>query len=394
MRVAAAAVAVAAVAALSLPAAALAHGPLPESTAATGEPPSVVRTTHGIVWNDGDWRWLCPEVFAPAFADDPFQLPSGRVLVGTTQGIRWTDDGCTWSWAEGVESYVAQIERDDTGRLWGLTQSALIRSDDDGAEWLVVDEVQEGASLRAFVRWPNRWAVAGWSATGPAVLWVGAPGEAWTQAALPIDVSHLMEPLGLGPEGKAWFNYPFLGIGSILRVSEAGVVELVVEAIGDVAGLVVEDGLPLIGTRDGLLRSEDGGATWTMVNAAGLNWLGDSTDGWIGCFDARAGVGSVAQWTGSGWHTLLELEEVVGPMDCPTPTDGSAEACAEEWETVHAAFLLGTDPPRSQASDPAADPPQEQNSGCSYSSRSSSTWWLLLVACMARQRRRAPARSA
>jgi hypothetical protein len=198
-----------------------------------------------------------------------------------------------------------------------------------------------------------------------------------------------MEPVGVGPEGQSWFNYPIQGIGTVLRVSEAGIIELMAESIGDVAGLVVEDGVPHLGTREGgLLRSEDGGTTWTAVHEAGLNWLGNGSGGWVGCLDALAGVGAVARWTGNSWESLLELDEVTGPMNCPPPTDGSAEACAEEWEAVQAAFLLGTEPPRPPTSEPEVEDPVEvdETSACSFSGRPSGVWWILGLTALLRRR--------
>jgi hypothetical protein len=365
---------------LALGGAAHAHGPLPEGVQSTGSPPSVVRTTHGILWGDGDWRWLCPEIFAPALSGDPVQLSSGRVLVATTQGVMGSDDGCGWSAGQGIDDHIAQIEQDGDV-VWALTLGGLWRSDDDGRTWQDADPVQEGASLRSFVRGPTEWFVAGWSAADEAVIWVGEPSGSWAATQVPFEVAQLMEPLGIGPAGAAWFNFPIRGPGTVVRVDSTGTIDVVAEAIGDVAGLVIELGMPLLGTRNGLLRSDDGGDSWTLVDGAGLNWIGADADGWLGCHDALAGVGAVARWTDGEWVSLLELDDVVGPLECAVPAD-AIEACAEEWEAVQAAFLLGTTPPTSA---PSTDSPIDEAAGCSVAGGGAGLGWLLLAG--ARRRR-------
>ncbi len=352
-----------------------AHGPLPEVLSAHGDPPVSLRTTHGILRKDSHWRWICPDVFAPALSGAPLPLDSGRLLVGTTDGLRFTDDGCSWSRAEGLEGYVAQLEQEEDGALWALSPAGLMASADEGATWTLADPVDPGASLRAFVRTgPDAFAVAGWSTEDAPALWVGVLGLPWLQLPVPFDVGQLMEPLGLGPEGDAWFNYPVRGIGTVLRVSAAGEVEEVVRDVGDVGGLVVEGGLPHLGTRDGILRSDDGGATWQLLDDAGLNGFTKDGHGWLGCMDALAGRGAVARWHEEGWEPEIELGEVAGPPECPADAVGSTDSCQGQWEEVLAAFERGIDPPGTQA------PPVEDEApvGCSQGG-GASAWGLLLL---------------
>jgi hypothetical protein len=355
---------------LALLPAAFAHGPLPEAVALSGQPPSAIRTTHGLLRADGAWRWICPEAFGAALPGDPLVLSTGRLLVGTTAGVRWTDDGCAWAWGEGVDGYVAQLGEDGPG-VWGLTQAAIVRSEDGGASWSIADPVADGASLRAFVRGGDVWWVAGWSAADAPALWIGAPGGPWEEVAAPIDVGQLMEPLGVGPGGRAWFNYPVQGIGTVVAVSASGEVEVLVEDVGDVGGLVVDGDAALLGTRQGLLRSDDGGRTWAAVDGAGLNRFGRDAAGGGGCMDALAGVGAVARWSGAGWSPVLELADVQGPEGCGVVSDD----CAADWEDVHAAFVRGIEPPRTQAS-------EEASAGCGVGGGGGGLWlgWLGAVA--------------
>jgi len=292
-------------------------------------------------------------------------------------------------WSEGIESYVIQIERDIDGTLWAITQSEVLRSYDDGVLWESVDAVAEGASLRAFVRTADHWAIAGWLSNA-AVVWIGSPGGPWTTTDVPFAVGQLMEPLGLGADGQAWFNYPMQSIGTVLRISAVGTIELMAESIGDVAGMMVIDGEHLLATRDGLFRSQDGGI-WTAIDDVGLNCVVNHDGSWFGCVDALADVGAVGQWSGDHWQTTLQFADVAGPMDCPVPTDGSAEACDEEWKAVQAAFLLRLDPP-TVPQEPKEEHKEEPASSCSLVTGSHKSWWLGLLALAVFRRRHHKAR--
>ena len=157
-----------------------------------------------------------------------------------------------------------------------------------------------------------------------------------------------------------------------------GTIELIAESIGDVAGMVVGDGVNLLATRDGLLSSQDDGS-WTSINEVGLNCIVERDGNWFGCSDALADIGAVGQWSGDNWETSLQLESVVGPMDCPAPTDGSADACDEEWKTAQAAFVLGTTSPLTQPQEPEAETDVEPTSSCSLGGGSGNGWWLGLL---------------
>jgi hypothetical protein len=182
----------------------------------------------------------------------------------------------------------------------------------------------------------------------------------------------------VGAEGEAWFNYPVQGIGTVVRISATGTIELIAESIGDVAGMMVSNAENLLATQDGLLRYEDDG-TWASINEVGLNCIVERDGNWFGCLDALADIGAVGQWSGDSWQTSLQLGNVAGPMECPAPTDGSEDVCDEEWDAVQAAFLLGIASPQPQPQEPEVEPEVKSPPSCSVGSGSSSSWWLGLL---------------
>lgn len=318
---------------LLLPALAFGHSGRFEATALVGDPPVAIETTHGVLVDDDGWGWVCPAVFEGAQTDAVLRLKSGRLLVTSTAGVHWSDDGCTWTRAFGVREYVSQLGVEDG--LWGLTAAGLIRSEDRGETWFDVDS-PGGLAARAVVRLDAAWAVAGWSYDERAVVWVGRPGEGWTEVPVPFEIAQRAEPLGVGPDGWAWFNYPIQGEGTLLRASADGVVEELASGLGDVGGLRVSGGVPSLATRRGLLRSDDGGRAWAVVDDVGLNCIGAA--GTV-CLDASEDLGVLGRWE-DGWRATLTFDQVA-PLACSDP----APTCAAMWDSAVAASLPLPEPP-------------------------------------------------
>jgi hypothetical protein len=78
---------------------ALGHGGPPQSKSllwdASGQ--MTVASSHGLIFEDGDWDWVCDEVTGTSLPIDVVRSPQALVL-GTTSGLAWSESGCDWTW--------------------------------------------------------------------------------------------------------------------------------------------------------------------------------------------------------------------------------------------------------------------------------------------------------
>ena len=58
---------------------------------------ALVVSTHGFVFEDEGWNWVCEELFGDSLPTDVILTPS-TILVAGTAGLAHSEDGCAWDW--------------------------------------------------------------------------------------------------------------------------------------------------------------------------------------------------------------------------------------------------------------------------------------------------------
>ena len=71
------------------------HGgpPNSEDLLWTDDGSMLVVSTHGLIYEDGDWDWVCEELFGESLPTDVIQTDSTTFVAGT-EGLAFSTDGC------------------------------------------------------------------------------------------------------------------------------------------------------------------------------------------------------------------------------------------------------------------------------------------------------------
>jgi MYXO-CTERM domain-containing protein len=274
----------------------------------------------------------------------------GRLQFGTITGLTESTDGCTWTAATGavVDRFITDTATAG-GYLFAVSGNG---SSENPLLWSIPGEpYEEGRNLPG-ARWSGVAAdTAGnlWMAgirEGNGVVWWG-PAASGTSSAVEGDGWRLVDlgtaPLGLriGPPADG-------GLYVVVRGTSSSVLHFVTEA-GSTVRLELPGDMPLLdagperglvfagGNEHGLLKSEDGGITWTEMPEAPLAWCmaHDTshrylcTDNWAdGSAVRRVPLGDEGR---ESWESVIWFGDVDRVWDCPAGSD-TPTICQPLWD--------------------------------------------------------------
>jgi photosystem II stability/assembly factor-like uncharacterized protein len=359
-----------------VPTAAQANGRYPSAITLHFKPGSTRDIVVGATWgmlitSDGGatWRWSCEDAVGYGGTFDPDYAVSntGRIFATTAaEGLRHTDDGCTWSSTQLGVNLVSSVTVAPGGDVWAAGYAELdyriFRSDDDGAtfEPVALTGRDEGAwweSLEVAPGDDQRVYLAGYrfvEDTKEFLLYRSDNGGgAWR--ALPVTAfaassQSLLQIVAISPDDPdlvfARLTRREGAVGdAIYRSDDAGESwRLVLEPGDAMAGIAVRavSGGPAATTAEvivstptmGSHRSTNGGVDFVPAPASPVKGClverpGDRV--LIGCGDNLAPdlVGLTQSSDGLAWTTLLQFRNVTAPIACAEGTE-QRDVCQEQ----------------------------------------------------------------
>lgn len=343
-------VALAALALLLLgPSAASAHGRPPALHSLDAHPSTpellVAQATWGLaVRAEGsEWRWLCAAALGvDPRMEDPVIVagPGGAILAGTFDGLwRSPDGGCTWERPSDAlrDVFAIDVRRAGTDTLFLVAsdvamEDQLWRSDDGGRDWALVGGFGEVLVDRVRVA-PSRPSRVYASGSIPArdgadrqtfLLRSDDGGRSFEPTVVPFEPGErLLRLEAVDPDDpeRVWATMlHFSGEEAperVLRSDDGGATWTSPIAVPRVGGVLVTSDAVWVGSRLGGLHRAADGAAFTEVDAAlpvtCLAELGDEV--WACTDQARAGYG-LARVSPTA-EPVLSLGEIAELVSCP-----------------------------------------------------------------------------
>lgn len=364
-----------------------AHGVFPQSDSVrlknALDPLPVVITTFGFLkpLSSHDWNWVCEDVTGETFnynLDFPFELlANDRWLLGTTAGLWWSQDHCTWTRATGIETlYITQIQRDvvDPDRIWassstGEAYNGIWYSEDDGESFQLGVHFGTGTTVRGFMEGKDGgpWFVVG-LLEGALHLWYApefsSNASDWQVFPIPLEPYSSVYPLEIDmndPE-VAWLRISNSDtrIDSLVRFTLANGFSTVFSmdsAIDAFASGPAPLELFVGGRQGGLYHSTDGvtfGEPSYQPQAGCLKTYGNRR---FQCTnDLADGIAVIeTDLTTGKQKDVLWFGDVHEPETCPEGSQ-SAQICDPYWESVKATAWLDLTPVPTPTPEPEASP--------------------------------------
>jgi len=335
-------------------------------------------TTHGLVYEDGDWDWVCEELFGQSLPTDVIRTPRA-VLVAGTAGLAKSTNGCEWSWHPQFEDELIwdlAIDPTEDRRVWLVSDEGLWRSDDEGESFTLMPLPAPEAKLRSVVPMgAGRVTIFGFL-KGQAMAWQGS-GELWRATELDVRSGQL---LGLGRDGwgNVYGRFPRAGgTDELVRIDpEMNAVSLLETEKRIDAFLAAGQGLMISVKGEGTYLSANQGESWEWEEAEVYDCLVVHDANISAC----STEGSEHMWVRTEsavldrpkqWETGTRFSGVSG-----TRCGDELPECEDLWPTV--ALELGADPV-AQFEQTETDTPSEpiENSGCGRRAAwLFGPWWL------------------
>jgi photosystem II stability/assembly factor-like uncharacterized protein len=331
----------------------------------------VVRTTWGFLTTrdrGASWTWQCAAAVPfDGTREEPTiaVVSSGAIVAATFDGLALSDGaGCEWSRPETApqHTYVTDLTIDPTGEriVWciessGVRPDAVYRSDDGGATWALIGTPHERAltdRIRVASSRPSRIYTSGViprTATSPregVLLRSDDRGKTWTPLPVVLEKGErTVFLLGIDPTSPDRLLARTVRGATdplperILRSEDGGVTWTTVLEVAHVSGFAAsEDGRWVwIGNRDGgLYRSTDGGRTFTTIDASlrvraiayrpGELWIG--VDG----FAHRYAIG-ISRDGGDTITPVWSFSDIVDALGCSAEST-VGRICPAFWPDV------------------------------------------------------------
>jgi photosystem II stability/assembly factor-like uncharacterized protein len=404
-----------------LPGAARANGRYPQSVSIHFQPGNsqriVVGATFGMLLSEDDgatWRWTCEQNVGYGGIFDPTYLVSsaGTIYATTFDGLSITrDKGCTWSYAGGglAGLWASDITLSETdGAVWVTTSSGGVANDvfvsnNDGVSFAPAGLTHDQAwwkSVRVAPSDPMRVYVTGYQVVAPAGDDAGDSqptplfyrsdngGTSWTDMAFHFGTESQFLLLGVSPTNPDVVFGRVNGAlkDTLLRSTDGGISwSPVLTFDGDGADITAftflgDDQHIIAGTINfGVKLSEDGGDTWAdptkkpkmacvarrpsdgALFTCGANWNPD-----------KMAIGRSTDG-GQTWAPVMRFIDIDNELSCPAGS-GHVNKCAGFWQGIACQFGIGKQDAGVGVADAAvgADasdtgPGQKSDCGCSLS---------------------------
>lgn len=331
-----------------------------------GEGGRALEASIGLIWTDGgdEWQWVCHEaITSPDAVLAPRYAVAGRHWVGVVSrleqsrtgadAVYWTDDGCTWTVAEGLEGHeVEAVAMDGAGELVlavsrdrEAPRNAIYRSTDGGRSFAPVLELegQELTSVVLATGSAQTAAVGGVDTAGQGWLhWSGDRGLSWSSAAV---TEGEVLAMALHPDDPAVGYAVIDGVGeeTLLRTDDGGAsVEVVLDPGSPISDVELgADGAAWAAVAgSAFLRAEDGRSFELVTEAPpglGLQLAGETV-----LLATRFELLNEALYSGTvaaGFDPEFSFYELDGPLDCPPETAG-ATICAPLYPVLEESLGL------------------------------------------------------
>jgi hypothetical protein len=393
----------------------------------------VLRATFGMLWSRDSGRtfhWACEQSMGfTGNWDPPMVFGTGALVVGLPDGLVYSPDGCDFARAESVPntSMIDLAAARDGATIYGVedipvVENRVFASTDGGRTWVVrgrgpanvsfdTVELAPSDAQRVYVTGldgATRLPVFFRSGDGAATLVPSAlPAESMTGAT-----GAYVSGVASNDPNTLYVRVDRDGGTHVVRSRDGGASWTVVfRAAGELRGFALADDgrLWVGGAADGLQRSDDAGERWTRVVAPAPTCLRHHGGALYLCVDwVREPYALGRLRDGSETiEPLLRFQDALGAFECG-PTSTAQTECAPRW-TQQRAIVTTRVVADASASDVAIDarpdsgldasadastlPPPPATCRCSAPGRSrSEVRWapfaaLALVAALARRRR-------
>jgi len=332
----------------------------------------LVVSTHGLIYEDGDWDWVCEELFGESLPTDVVRTTNTTWVAGT-DGLAHSNDGCTWTWHpqfDGVLIWDLAIDPDSGNRMWLVSDEGLWRSDNEGETFTLSPLPAPEAWLRSVVPMPDDQRMVFGFLDGQAMAWQAG-------RSTPLDVrSGQLRGLGADESGNVYGRFPRPGgTDELLRIDpDMNAVSILETEHRITAFLAKGDGLMVSVQNEGTHVSDDHGNTWVWEAEDVYACLIDKDDYIWACPREE----SEHMWVRT--ETPL-LESPKQWENGPRFSDVSGTRCGDEWPVCEdlwptVALELGVDPlAEFQEEDAVVEP---KTGGCgSKAALVFFPWWLL-----------------
>lgn len=334
----------------------------------------LLRATFGVAVSDDDgasFHYICEDAlgFGTAAFDPPVALLADRsILVGLYNGARTiAPDRCAFAPVPSLDAqFLTDFDVDPTGKIVVASTSTgfiddfnyVWRSEDGAATFTKLGPGVKGTGFQSIEiarTDPKRiWASALQLSPRKVIVYRSDDGGATLleSTSFPFPDSDFAVVSAVDPKNadvvyvRVEITEPTARRTSLLRTGDAGATwREVVRSKGEMLGFALgDDGKTLWfgGVKDGLQRSDDGGATWTTLSSTHVQCLRWSENVLYVCgaegTDIDAGIAgdrfALADSCdhGTTLHPLLGFAEIQGPVVGCDPTSPESAKCPDRWD--------------------------------------------------------------